>query len=301
MAFCFKRNESTAKAIPRLACERIDRAIECLRDCARPEAVHGARKDMKKATAVLQLARAGIPKKNVRSIAKRLKKSLSCLSSARDAAIIAKTLRDLARRSKGQLESSAIREMRLQLQHASRKATKRLVKKGHAAKAKNILAKARKDFCELKIDGKGWDVVGRGVKKAYAKGQRAHQMALSNRSAEHFHEWRRAAKELWYELTMLHAISPEEMDMMARDLETLGEILGDDHDLFVLQCWLKERKHGRKTRKELPLLQRLIEARQRDLRIQALDIGKDFYAETPNAFCKRLEDYWLTWCDENAN
>src|SRR4051794_28598586 len=111
MAFCFKRKESIGKAIPRLACERIDRAIECLKDCARPEAVHSARKEMKKAMAVLQLARAGIPRKKFRRIAKRLKKAASCLSAARDAAVVAKTLRDLARRSKGQLESMAIREL----------------------------------------------------------------------------------------------------------------------------------------------------------------------------------------------
>src|SRR4051794_38798365 len=100
MAFCFKRKESVSRAIPRLGRERIERALECLKDCARVEAIHNARKEMKKAKAVLELARSGISKKKFRRLEKRLKKASDCLAEARDAEVIAKTLRDLARRFK---------------------------------------------------------------------------------------------------------------------------------------------------------------------------------------------------------
>src|ERR1041385_6533903 len=135
MAFCFKRDESVASAIPRLGCERIKRAIECLKDCTRAEAVHNARKEMKKANAVLELARGSISKKKFRRIGKRLNKAAGCLADARDAALIGKTLRELMRRSKGRLDSEVFRDMRLELQHASRKAAKRLFKNGKVKSA----------------------------------------------------------------------------------------------------------------------------------------------------------------------
>src|SRR3954470_11873138 len=298
MAFCFKRDESVGCAIPRLGCERVKRAIECLKDCARAEAVHNARKEMKKANAVLELARAGIAKKKFRRIGKRLNNAAACLAEARDAAVIAKTLRELMRRSKGRLDLEIFREMRLELQEASRKAAKRLFKNDHVKRTEEILRRVKKNFSELKIEGEDWDVIGRGLERAYEDGRAAYESALTNRSAEHFHEWRKAAKDLWYEVTLLAQVAPEPMERMAGELEELGEALGADHDLFLLQCWIDEQKRKRKPAKPFVLLQQLIEDRQRDLRTRALDIGKHFYAEEPPVFCARIKNFWDLWRDK---
>jgi CHAD domain-containing protein len=302
MAFCFKRKESVTRAIRRLGRKRIERALQCLKDCERSAAIHNARKEMKKAKAVLELARWGISKKKFRRIEKRLKKAAACLSDARDAEVIAKTLRDLTRRSKGQLSSPTFRDMRVELQDASRKARKRLVKKGGNSRAAKILRHAKRNFADIEIDDKEWDVIGRGVREAYDEGKAAHAIASENRSAEHFHQWRKAAKDLWYQVTLLEPIWPEQLDALAQELKTLGDCLGEDHDLFVLRCWLKER-HGEKakTTKRLTLLQQLIADRQRDLRTQALDIGKQFYEEISSAFCRRLETYWNTWRENKSS
>ena len=186
--------------------------------------------------------------------------------------------------------------MRLELQHAARKETKRLFKKQRAKRAEEILRRAKKDFAALKTDGGDWEVIGRGVERAYEGGRAAYESALMNRSAEHFHEWRKAAKDLWYEVTMLAHVAPEPMAAMASELEDLGETLGDDHDFFLLQCWIDEQK--RKPAKQFALLQQLIEDRQRDLRTCALDIGKHFYNEDPSAFGARIEHYWNAWRGE---
>jgi CHAD domain-containing protein len=138
------------------------------------------------------------------------------------------------------------------------------------------------------------------VRKAYDGGRAAHAIASTNRSAEHFHEWRKAAKNLWYQVTLLEPISPKQLDALAQELETLGDCLGEDHDLFVLHCWLKERRRGNKRSKQMALLQQSIADRQRDLRTQALDIGKQFYDEIGAAFCQRLEKYWNSWREKKS-
>src|SRR5678815_4162993 len=103
MAFCFKRRESVEKAIRRLGCERIERALECLKDCSRAEAIHCARKDIKRVRAILRLARANIARKEFRRLTKLLREAASHLAAPRDAYVKARTLKDLASHFKGQL------------------------------------------------------------------------------------------------------------------------------------------------------------------------------------------------------
>ena len=68
MAFCFKRKESVAKATRRLGRDRMEHALECLKECDRAKAIHCARKDIKKMRAVLRLVRTEIQKRRRRRI-----------------------------------------------------------------------------------------------------------------------------------------------------------------------------------------------------------------------------------------
>src|SRR5262245_42922533 len=115
MAFCFKRKESVTKGIARLACERIENALDCVKDFEKPDAIHGARKEIKKAKAVLRLARASISKKEYRRAAKRLRKASRFLAPMRDAEVKATTLRQVTRRFKGQLAPGPFRAARVEL------------------------------------------------------------------------------------------------------------------------------------------------------------------------------------------
>src|SRR4051794_14840196 len=72
MAFCFKRRESISKAIRRLGRERVEHALECLKECDQGEAIHGARKDIKKMRALLRLVAPEIGRKELRRIGKPL-------------------------------------------------------------------------------------------------------------------------------------------------------------------------------------------------------------------------------------
>ena len=85
------------------------------------------------------------------------------------------------------------------------------------------------------------------------------------------------------------------MDAMARELEMLGEYLGDDHDLVILRQAVEQQSPDKSHSRELAALNGLIDERQRELQIAALALGKRFYAERPSAFCNRLAGYWQIW------
>src|SRR5262245_58298509 len=118
MAFCFKRKESVAKGIRRLARGRIENALECLDDCRQPEAIHCVRREVKKARAVLRLVRTNIGKKAYCRRSNLLREASSHLAAVRDAYVNYRALKDLSAHFKGQLASGALRYARSALRNA---------------------------------------------------------------------------------------------------------------------------------------------------------------------------------------
>src|SRR6185436_13941367 len=115
MPFCFKKKESVAKAVRRLGCERVESALKCLKDCEHAEAIHGARKDIKRVRAVLRLVRTEISKKEYGRVIGLLREAANHLAPTRDAYVRVRTLKNLRRHFKGQLAPGALRHVRAEL------------------------------------------------------------------------------------------------------------------------------------------------------------------------------------------
>jgi CHAD domain-containing protein len=295
MAFCFKRRESVAKAARRLARNRIEHALECLKECDRAEAIHCVRKDIKKMRAVLRLVRTEIQKKQRLRITKLLREAAGHLAAPRDVYVKAVTLKNLARHFRGQLTPGALRHVRAELRNDLDKEMRRFAKNKSVRRVARILRGVAKKSDRLKVSGKGWKALAPGVKKAYADGQQAYRTALKDPAPGNFHQWRKGAKDLWYQVTLLRPLWPEQMDATAHELEQLGECLGDDHDLAVLQQAVEEKYASDGHARELATLKGLIDERQCELRALALALGSRFYAEKPSAFCNRLAGCWRIW------
>lgn len=301
MAYRFKRKESVAKAVRRLGGERIECALEYLKVFDGAEAIHGARKDIKKVRAVLRMVRTGIARKEFRRLTGRLREAATHLAASRDAYIKTQTLRDLAEYFEEQLAPGVWRRLQSELRKGCAEEIKRFGKEKIARKVGRILRRVARRLKRLKIKGKGWKAIGPGVKTAYRLGRRAYRNAVKDPSPENFHEWRKRVKDLWYHVRLLHSVWPEQMDAMAADLGTLGENLGDDHDLVVLTQDVEERFIGSVDARKLETLNALIAERHRELRAAALAFGARFYAEKPSAFSNRLAGYWETWrCEKKT-
>lgn len=290
MGFCFQRNEPVARAIQRLGCERLQRARQLLRNCSGPEAIHGARKEIKRARAVLELAQPIARKKEFRGVKKPLRKAAAHLSKPRDATVRAKTLRDLTRRFKRELPRGSFRDQRMALRKKSEREIQKFI--DERTEVDRLLRRAAKRFRELKIKTDGWNAVAPGFKAIYRSARNAHHRALQTHSSTDFHEWRKHAKALWCQLKLLEPIWPEQMDHLTRDLETVGELLGEDHDLCILRDTLrKSRSNGA----DLNRLNALITKRQSQLRAQAIAAARNLHLEKPADFCERVGAYWRAW------
>jgi len=295
MAFCFRRKESVPKAVRRLGRERIESAVECLKDCRRAGAVHSTRKEIKKVRAVMRLVRAQVTKRAYRRQNRLLKKAAKQLAGPRDALVKIETLRNLKHHFKNRLTPGAMRRIRPELRNAFEQEMKRFANEDRARQATRVLRRAGKDLERLNVSGNGWKMLSPGVRTAYKEGRRAYHIVLKDSSAENFHEWRKRTKDLWYQVGLFRPVWPEQLDAMAHELETLGDYLGDDHDLVVLRQSLEEQDRETSRSRELKILHGLIDKRQRELRAAALRLGKRFYCGKPSAFCERLARYWRSW------
>jgi hypothetical protein len=71
------------------------------------------------------------------------------------------------------------------------------------------------------------------------------------------------------------------------DLKSLGELLGGEHDLFLLQQFVTA--HDGELPREVAVLSRLIAAHRNKLRAAAMKLGTHLYAKTKEIKYPRLD------------
>ena len=281
MPFRFKKSESPAKAVRRVCRERVGAALDCLRKPRRPAAVHGARKEIKKLRAIFRLVRGEIGAGAYRKNMEILRAAADCLATARDARVMLKAFEKLTGSS-----ASKFTGIKTALQENARREGRQFRKNNSVAQADRLLRKTRRRVGSLKIGASGWVAIEPRLKLSYERGREGYRLACEQPAPENFHEWRKHVKDHWYYFCLLHPIRPAATRAMTDQLELLGEQLGEDHDLFLLQKFTAE--HCATHAAEVAALNRLLESRQKKLRAATKKSGTRFYAETPAKFCRRL-------------
>jgi CHAD domain-containing protein len=288
MPFRFKKSESPAKAVRRVTRERIGVARERLRDGDHSAAIHDVRREIKKLRAVFRLARGEGGQGRYRKSVKALRAAAGYLAAPRDARVMLKAFEKLTGRDARRF--AAIEKM---LRKHSRRETRRFQKNNFITAADRILRKIERRVGGLKIKSSGWSAIEPGLKESYSRGREACVLVRRKPVPENFHDWRKHVKNLWYYFQLLRPAWPAEARAMTDELELLAGQLGEDHDLFLLEEFVK--RHCAGLAGELAALNRLIESRQEKLRAGALKLGSQLYLETPPAICRRLEIYWNSW------
>src|SRR5690242_20693021 len=103
MSYGLTFNETPADAVERVRREQLDKAAEALRDGEDPvEAIHDARKRIKKTRALLRLARPGLTDGEYRRRNRALRDAGRGMSANRDADVLPETVDLLAERFVGQ-------------------------------------------------------------------------------------------------------------------------------------------------------------------------------------------------------
>jgi CHAD domain-containing protein len=286
MPFHVKKSETPGRAVQRVCRERIGEARSRLRHGARPAAIHGARKEIKKLRALLQLVRGGIGRRVYRKGGKALRGAAKHLAPTRDARVMLKAFESLTgtRTNEYPLAAAALKKQ-------ARQQARNFRKEDAAIRAEKLLRKAGRHMDELKLKSSGWAAFDPGLEDCYRRGCAAFHLARREPQPEHFHAWRRHVKQLWYCLCLLQPAWTAATRRRVDALELLGEELGAEHDLHLLDAFV--RKYD--LVKEGTGLTALIAGQRRQLQAVALKLGARLYAQEPAAFCRRLQNEWNGW------
>ncbi|MGN6217573.1 MAG: CHAD domain-containing protein [Solirubrobacterales bacterium] len=284
-----REDEELGAGLKRIAAGRAEKAIERLRDeDDRAEAIHGARKDMKKLRTVLRLVQSELPKDLYREEMRRYRDAGRALSASRDATVKLKTLDGLTEEG-GELPREAIESWR-QILDRDREAAANVG--GDERAAIDLIEAGLASSRRWPLEGDSWKTIDGAVGRTYRRGLQAMRVAAGEASEEGFHRWRKRAKDLWYELVLLGPAWRGPMEAAAGEAHRLTELLGDHHDLALLREDLHERQLGER---EAAALEGAIFKRQKDLAGEAFGLGRRLYAEKPKAFERRLRRYWEAW------
>jgi CHAD domain-containing protein len=275
------RDEPVPEGIARVALGRIDNALDELggrTDSSPEDAVHSARKDMKKLRALLRLVRGEIGDQVYRRESTAFRDAGRELAGLRDADVMIATLNSLELPEK---ESGPLR----QALEAHRIRTAAGGREQAAAGAGDMLTVARARVADWPLETDGFAAFEEGLRRIYRRGRRNMRAARSQPTAENLHEWRKRTKDLWYHLALLEEAWPPVMQALADEAHELSDRLGDHHDLDVLLAWARD--HADPT-----AIETAVDERRLRLQADAFDYGTRLYADKPGVFVDRIGTWW---------
>jgi CHAD domain-containing protein len=295
--------EPLAGGMQRMALAQADLAIEMLGDgsdangrhdlsAVDADAVHETRKALKRLRALVRLLGDDLgehtaARENValRDIARRL-------AGARDAEVMLATLDALVDRNPDKLAGrKGVHRLRARLAAEHARLQRQAV--GEPVALANALGelrafRARASAWSLN-ERDGIELVQDDLRRLYKQGRRRRRRAArtDGKDMHAMHQWRKRVKDLRYAAEML------DRPGLARRADSLGETLGEDHDLAVLAEQIRadakrakgSQRVGRGTRK---LLLELIAKRRRKLQRRALRDGRRLYRQRPRKFVRSL-------------
>jgi len=276
-----ERDETVPDGIRRVALGRIDNALDELRGrsaSSAEEAVHSARKDMKKLRALLRLVRGETGNEVYRRESSAFRDAGRELSGVRDADVMIATLDSL------ELSAQEVGSLRQALE-AHKLRTAAGGREQAAAGAVEIIEAARGRVLGWPLETDGFGAFSAGLLRIYRQGRRNMATARKEPTAETLHEWRKRTKDLWYHLALLEEAWPPVMDTLADEAHELSDRLGDDHDLAVVLEWAEQHADAAPVRAE-------VQERRRGLQADAFAYGARLYADKPSVFVERVERWW---------
>jgi CYTH domain-containing protein/CHAD domain-containing protein len=288
-------DEDAATGMRRVILGRLEKATERLREAdgdgdAHAEAIHGARKDLKKARAALRLIREELGEKTFKRENRALRDAARLLSPSRDAEVKVETL-DALVEGAGDAPPGATALWRDALvADRDRIVGEGADQTGEATAAiEEVIARAP----GWRIRHDGWKLLAPGLDTAYSDGREAFAALGGSPGFEAVHDLRKRGKDLWYQLRLLRDAWEPVLDATADEIHDFTDLLGDHHDLAVLAEDLEGRSQIGPAQRET--LKALIAARQSELLGEARSTGERIYAEKPKAFGRRLRAYWRAW------
>ena len=249
-------------------------------DHSATEAVHTARKGLRRARAVLELISDALPKGERRAVGKALQEARRALSTIRDHAVAPDTLGALTLGDQDRATAKRVLDNAAEALPALQE-IKQLLAESAARAAAQGEALAAAVPAEIELN-----TLLAGIRGVYAEAR--HARGAAKTSKQWFHSWRRRSKELGYQLELLASHAGARIEAIHSELDGLTDMLGPAVDLIMVREFVSTYNQG-VSDDQLKSLKAAIDAALADLMKDARKAGRDSFAQKPRKFAKRVQ------------
>ena len=301
--FRLRAGEPVADGIRRVALGQIDEVLDRAEGRTDEElgtAVHESRKSLKRVRAVGRLVRGSLGDEASKRENEAFRDAGRLLSGPRDSQVLIESLDGLTRHYPLEVQAIGLGAFRAGL--TSARDAVRADLNGDDAPLGGVepaLRAARARVEAWQLSKRGFDALGPGLERIYRRGRRAYGAAIEEPTPENLHEWRKRTKDLWYALQLLEIADAERLKPLARTAHKLSDLLGDDHDLVVLEQRVNARRQDFHDADAPVLLCGLCERRRGELQVAAFGVGSGLYRDPAASFVDRIERPWRKEVDRS--
>lgn len=292
MAYRLKLKEPLVKGVRRIAGEQLGNAAARLQgDADLQKGVHEARKSLKRTRALLRLVRPGLGDANFRKANTRLRDIARSLSAARDRDVVRGLLGDLSKAKPA--VAKAARHL-LSMLDATPAASN-----GSGTPARNVeealreIEAMRREIGALPLHPARFETIVAGLTKSHRSGRKSLARALDTPGEEEaLHELRKSAQAYWRQMILIQQAWPEAFLARAAAAKLVADLLGQDHDIALLEGVLGAPEGQALTAAEQRTLARYCAARHGELRSEALPKAQLLFAEQSGQLGERILELW---------
>ena len=296
MTFALTEKAALGESLALVTASEIGSLLDGEPESGLDERVHETRKSIKRLRALLRLYRGGLSHALFDLEDSRLRELGKSLGSARDAVALRESLERLVQAAPAGDRARLADHVPALIgalddgPRASNEEVASALRSVHDG-----LGAVRERARAWSVDRSGFSAIAPGLRRTYARGRRDLSRAMHRPSEKRLHTFRIGVKRHQYQLTLLEPLWPDPVKAFRHEAQRLGELLGHDHDLSLL-----ERRFGAlAARHDFAPLERSFQSAAEhchaELRREAFDLGARIYAESPGRFLTRYREYFDAW------
>lgn len=297
MAYRIKRKERVSTGIRRILRQQLGRAVEAARDRdgVQEQRVHEVRTRLKRSRAALALigARQGKGAPVNKKMDRRLRDLGRRLARPRDIVVQAQTFRILGTRLSRELPAGLLERVSAVGEQLRGKLDEKSVEK-ELRRTARALRRLRRRLRKFPVK-RGRRAIGKGITRTYRRARRALANVHADPTPERFHEWRKRVKLLSNELKIIGPAVPELATRYALKVETLGELLGQVHDLDCAAATTARHPRWFGTDADCEAVRGLVAEHRVVLEREAFALATGVFAGRARDVRELVETGWKAW------
>lgn len=286
MAYQLKENESLPEGLRRVGQEEQQETLEALTSDNPHKGVHEARKHLKKLRALIRLVRDELGHEQYKKRNNFFRDIGRHLAQYRDITSQIEILEKLHQEHGDLVKGEKGFQAFLDLLYQERE---KIFQKGsqNGQWVDQDIAKIKAYQKTIVPEHSAEEKTLDSLKRVYKRGYKGYHRALKKAETKGMHEWRKRVKYLWHQFQLIQVGWPAMIQAYMDVLKDLSDVLGDYHDLAIIEDKAKQVAPKLSTA-FIKKFYKVTEKRKDHLHGESLKLGRLIYAEKPKAFKKRM-------------